>query len=122
MLGLLVLSHWVLDALSHRPDLPLWPGQGTMVGLGLWNSVPATLIVELAMLAAGVALYMRGRQPPLSFCLLVGFLLIAYFANAFGPPPPGVPAIAIVGLLTFFPALALGPVVEQLMRGDGVLF
>ena len=100
VLGLLVLSHWVLDALSHRPDLPLWPGSEAMVGLGLWNSVPATMIVELAMVAAGVALYVRGRKPPLSFWCLIGFLLIAYFANAFGPPPPGVTAIAVAGLLS----------------------
>ena len=98
-LGVLVFSHWVLDALSHRPDLPLWPG-GPMIGLGLWNSVPATIAVELAMFAVGVALYARGRRPPLAFWCLIGFLLIAYFANAFGPPPPGVTAIAVVGLLS----------------------
>src|SRR5687768_4256927 len=38
VVGLAVLSHWVLDFVTHRPDLPLWPG-GPMVGLGLWNSV-----------------------------------------------------------------------------------
>ena len=48
----LVLSHWVLDALSHRPDMPLWPG-GPKVGLGLWYSLPATLAVEFALLGAG---------------------------------------------------------------------
>jgi membrane-bound metal-dependent hydrolase YbcI (DUF457 family) len=57
ILGLLVFSHWVLDAATHRPDLPLWPGSGTVIGLGLWNSVPATMIVECAMFAAGVALF-----------------------------------------------------------------
>ena len=41
----LVLSHWVLDFASHRPDMPLWPG-GPKVGLGLWYSLPATLVVE----------------------------------------------------------------------------
>ena len=38
ILGALVLSHWVLDFISHRPDLPLIPGMETRVGLGLWNS------------------------------------------------------------------------------------
>ncbi len=45
IIGLTVLSHWVLDFFMHRPDLPLWPG-GPEVGLGLWNSIPLTLLVE----------------------------------------------------------------------------
>ena len=40
-----MLSHWVLDFAVHRPDLPLWPA-GPKVGLGLWNSIPGTFIVE----------------------------------------------------------------------------
>ncbi|HEX9108226.1 MAG TPA: hypothetical protein VF832_13380, partial [Longimicrobiales bacterium] len=60
VVGLAVLSHWVLDFVSHRPDLPLWPG-GPRVGLGLWNSVPATLLVELALFVTGVVLYFRTR-------------------------------------------------------------
>ncbi len=56
LLGGLVLSHWVLDAVTHRPDLPLWPG-GPMVGLGLWNSIPGTILVEAVLLASGLWLY-----------------------------------------------------------------
>ena len=52
ILGLLVFSHWVLDAATHRPDLPPWPGSSTLIGFGLWNSVPATMLVECAMFAA----------------------------------------------------------------------
>ena len=40
-----VVSHWVLDFITHRPDLPLYPG-GSLVGLGLWNSPVATVAVE----------------------------------------------------------------------------
>jgi hypothetical protein len=103
ILGLLVFSHWVLDAVSHRPDLPLWPGSMTLVGLGLWNSVPATMLVEGAMFAAGVWLYVRSapsrdRVGTRAFWGLVGFLVLAYLGNVFGPPPPSVPAIAIAGL------------------------
>jgi len=111
LLGLLVLSHWLLDALSHRPDLPLWPGGDARVGLGLWYSVPATLAVELTMFAIGVAIYTRAapardRTGSLAFWSLIAFLLAAYFGNAFGPPPPGVQAIAIVGVISG-PALGL---------------
>jgi hypothetical protein len=103
ILGLLVFSHWALDALSHRPDLPLWPGSATMIGLGLWYSVPATLAVELSMFAIGVSIYVRAapardRTGFFAFWGLIAFLLAAYAGNAFGPPPPNVLAIAITGI------------------------
>ena len=103
ILGLLVFSHWLLDALSHRPDLPLWPGSEAMIGLGLWYSVPATLAVELSMFAIGVAIYVRAapardRTGFFAFWGLIAFLLTAYASNAFGPSPPNVPAIAIAGI------------------------
>ena len=97
-----VISHWLLDVLTHRPDLPLAPGGTTRVGLGLWNSLPATLIVELTIFAAGVWLYVRttralDRTGSIALWSLVGFLLIVYFSNLFGPPPPDVTALAWVG-------------------------
>ena len=57
VVGLAVVSHWVLDWITHRPDMPLWPG-GPKVGLGLWNSVAGTVAVEGAMFVLGVALYL----------------------------------------------------------------
>ena len=105
MLGAGVLSHWVLDVISHRPDMPVLPG-GPYIGLGLWRSVPATLVVELTLFAIGVALYLGIRpareaspaRAPLRFWLLVAFLLVAYFGAAFGPPPPDVRTLAISAL------------------------
>ena len=44
--GLAVSSHWFLDFLTHRPDLPLWFSGGPHVGLGLWNSVAGTVVVR----------------------------------------------------------------------------
>src|SRR5256714_13140978 len=58
VIGLLVVSHWMLDFVTHRPDMPLYPGSPN-VGLGLWNSPTATIIVEGLMLTAGVAIYTR---------------------------------------------------------------
>jgi membrane-bound metal-dependent hydrolase YbcI (DUF457 family) len=98
-MGLLVLSHWGLDALSHRPDLPLWPGSRTLVGLGLWNSVPGTLVVESALFAAGIALYVRHTaRASLAFRLLIAFFVVAYLGAAFGPPPPSAAAVAASAL------------------------
>lgn len=100
--GAAVLSHWVLDAVVHRPDLPLYPGSATRIGLGVWNSLPATLAVELPIFALGVWLYSRStrardRAGNIGLWALVGFLLIVYAMNILGPPPPSVSAIAWVG-------------------------
>jgi hypothetical protein len=103
LVGAVVLSHWLLDALSHRPDLPLVPGGAERVGVGLWNSVPATLLVEGTMFAAALALYLgstraRDRFGIAALWTLIVFLVVAYLGAAFGPPPPSVEAIAWTGL------------------------
>ena len=100
--GAAVLSHWVLDLLTHRPDLPLAPGVETRFGLGLWNSLAATLVVEVGVFGVGVWLYVRStraidRVGSIALWSLVGFLLVVYFSNLFGPPPPSITALAWVG-------------------------
>ena len=90
----LAVSHWVLDVVSHRPDMPVLPSGGPLVGLGLWNSVAGTLVVELGLFAAGLFIYGRGRRLGGGFWTLIVALLVVYGANVFGPPPPSVPAIA----------------------------
>lgn len=103
MLGLLVVSHWVLDWLMHRPDLPLYPG-GPKVGLGLWNSVAGTLIVEILIFVTGVAIYLRATRAKdrigniALWCFLI-FLLVIYAASAFGGDPPQPKQVAWGGLL-----------------------
>ena len=62
VLGAAVLSHWVLDLLTHRPDLPLTFSGDARAGFGLWNSLPFTLIVELGLFAAGVVFYLRATS------------------------------------------------------------
>jgi len=97
-----VVSHWLLDALVHRPDLPLVLGGGAEVGLGLWHSLPATLIVELLVFFVAVGLYVRrtvaiDRAGSIGLWGLVALLVAIYLGNLFGPPPPSVAAIAWVG-------------------------
>jgi membrane-bound metal-dependent hydrolase YbcI (DUF457 family) len=104
LVGLVVLSHWFLDVLVHRPDLPLAPGSDVKVGFGLWNSVAGTLIVEFALFALGVGLYLvgsrpRDRQGEYALWALVIFLVVAYVSASFGPPPPGVAVMAWITLL-----------------------
>ena len=111
IIGVTVLSHWLLDVITHRPDLPLWPG-GPKVGLGLWNSIPLTLIVEGSLFAAGLALYLRATRPrdavgKWAFLALVLLTTAIWVSGPFSPPPPGVTAIAVVGLaLWLFPLWA----------------
>ncbi len=102
-LAALVLSHWVLDFASHRPDLPLWPG-GPKVGLGLWYSLPATLAVEFALFAIGAWIYAsvtrsRDRIGGYAMWIFVAVLAAIYAASVFGPPPPSVLVLAWSGLL-----------------------
>lgn len=102
IVGGAVLSHWVLDFVAHRPDLPLWPG-GVKVGLGLWHSIPATLTVEVSMFAGALWIYLRatrarGRTGSVALWSLVGFLAVVYVANVMSPPPPNERALAWAGL------------------------
>jgi len=101
VLGLLVVSHWLLDFLTHRPDLQLWPGS-PRVGLGLWDSVAGSLAIELILFAWGILVYLRAttaRDALGRWTLwgLVVFLLVIYMADRLSPPPPNVMAIAWVG-------------------------
>lgn len=98
-----VVSHWVLDLLVHRPDLPLVPWGGLKVGLGIWNSLAGTLAIEGLMFAAGIAIYLhttaaRDRIGSIAFWCFVGFLAITYAASLSAPPPPNAAAIAISDL------------------------
>ena len=104
VLGALVVSHWVLDAMVHQPDLPLIPGGTTMIGLNAWSSLPITLAIEIPLFALGVWLYSRATLPAdaigrWGFVALVVFLLAVYAGSLSGGPPPGGGAIAWVGQL-----------------------
>ncbi len=94
----LVYSHWVLDWVTHRPDLPLAPGVTTRTGLGLWNWPAATIAVEAAMFAAGLAVYLRSTAPRNRAGTLglwsFAALLLAGYAASMGSPPPSDTAVA----------------------------
>lgn len=57
------VSLWVLDWITHRPDMPLSPRAYGRYGLGLWNSIPGTMVVEIAMFGIGVWPYVRATRP-----------------------------------------------------------
>lgn len=98
-----VVSHWVLDLIVHRPDLPLFPGGGPKVGLGLWNSPIATIGIESAMMAVGILIYRdctkpRDRIGSIALWAFVLFLAAIYIFTASGAPPPNTRVLAYMGL------------------------
>src|SRR6516225_2873053 len=89
-----VVSHYILDWITHRPDMPLYPG-GPRYGLGLWNSIPSTLLVEVSMFAIGIWLYVRTTRPSdwigrYMFWAYVLLLGAAYISDRFSAPPSDV--------------------------------
>jgi hypothetical protein len=101
-LALLVVSHWFLDLPMHLPDLPLTPWGETRVGFSLWNSVPASILIEFGLFAAGLYIYARSTRArtAIGYWGLVGFAVLGvflYVVNISAPPPPGIGAIIIGG-------------------------
>ena len=101
-----VMSHWLLDFVAHRPDMALAPGVHRYFGLGLWNSVAATIVVEGGMWVAAIIVYVRatrakGRTGVYAFWIAVAFLTLAWYGNIAGPPPPSPRAMAANSLIFF---------------------
>ena len=103
VIALGVVSHWVLDVITHVPDMPIAPWGDTRLGLGLWHSVPGTMATEIVMFAAGAYLYARttrGRDAIGRYVIwaLVGLLLAAYVLTVNAAPPPSITALGWGGL------------------------
>ena len=99
-----VVSHWLLDCITHRPDMPLVPGGGPKYGLGLWNSIVGTMTVELAMLVVGVAMYARATEArdgigKFAFAAYLVLLVALYVGDRFSPPPSSPSEIAWTGVI-----------------------
>jgi hypothetical protein len=102
IVALAVLSHWILDWIVHRPDLPLWPG-GPVVGLGLWNSWLASIIAELLVFGGGLFIYAKCTRAKdgvgkYAFWALTAFLVLGWISSLMAGPPPSVRALAWGGL------------------------
>jgi hypothetical protein len=104
-IGVAVFSHWILDFVVHRPDLPLYDDT-LKVGLGLWNYPVVALSLEAALLFGGMILYLRvttpinaiGRVGPPVF----GAVMLAIQSYIFfGPPPVSPAAAAITALVSY---------------------
>jgi hypothetical protein len=99
VLGACIMSHWVLDFVTHRPDLPLFRG-GTKVGLGLWHYREATLFVEAALLIGGLLVYERSTRAKTAageyaMRVFVGVMILIEAYNLYGPIPGSIQQVAI---------------------------
>jgi membrane-bound metal-dependent hydrolase YbcI (DUF457 family) len=106
-----VFSHFVLDVVTHRPDMPLAPGLPQRFGFGLWNSVPASIVVESLLFVAGIALYARGTRPvskmgSAGLWALALLLAAIWLAGTFAAPPPNIQAVAL-SILVMIPVVIL---------------
>lgn len=104
LLFVLVVSHWVLDVASHAPDMPLWPGPSPRLGLGLWYSIPATLIVEGTLWIVGIWLFLRTRGrwttgAKIWFWSLVIVSTAMWASGPWGPLPPSEKALGVFSLI-----------------------
>jgi membrane-bound metal-dependent hydrolase YbcI (DUF457 family) len=106
IVGAAVFSHWVLDLLVHRPDLPLYDDT-YKVGLGLWNYPALAFALEIALLFGGIALYLRTTTPKNNIgrygMVIFGLIMVAVQAYVFfGPPPVSDKAAAATALVLYF--------------------
>ena len=102
LLGGLVVSHWLLDLVTHRPDLPLWP-DGPLAGLGLWNSIPGTLALEGGLFAIAIFTYVSASRPKdavgrWALRGLLGLCALLWLSQPWAPPPPSATAVAYSAL------------------------
>ena len=99
-----VFSHWILDFITHRQDMPISPWMETKVGLGLWNSIFGTVVIEGGLFLVCVAIYARStiakdRAGRYALWSLIGFLVLIWTINMLSPPPPNETAVAYSALL-----------------------
>lgn len=116
-LSVVVFSHWLGDLLVHRPDLPLWPGGASRLGLGLWNLPVLEMIVEIGLLGLFVAMWVAGRkQQRLGARPVVGWflaLLVLAAINAVPGEPPSPAGMAGLALMAFAVATLVGLAVDR---------
>jgi len=99
LVAIAVLSHWVLDALVHRPELPLGVSGSRMVGFALWNNMPFALTLEATLVVVGLYLFISGtrvgRNKSLALAVLGAVVMVfTAIGMTIAPPPPSATAMA----------------------------
>ncbi len=118
VLAVVVLSHWFMDALVHLPDLPLAGNDSLKVGLGLWDNVGATHVLEFGLLAAGVWIYVgtKTKRHPLHTArlgILIGLLIALNAVNLWVPPPNNMTLVGASAIVMYLGIAWLGSWVDR---------
>lgn len=115
-----VVSHWVLDFVSHRPDMPLMPGIHRYYGLGLYNSRPAMFLVEGLLWLGGVVLYeraTRSRKRAGSWAMYIGVLILTWLwigSLSGAAPQVSMVQMGIIDLMFLAVVVSWGYLVDKL--------
>jgi membrane-bound metal-dependent hydrolase YbcI (DUF457 family) len=119
VVALAVISHWLLDLLVHRPDLPLYDNRAK-VGLGLWNLPPIAFALEAALLFGGMWLYFGRASVPRLRMVVFGLVMLVIQAYVFfGPPPASDDAAALTALASYAVFAAIAGRLERGRRASG---
>jgi hypothetical protein len=119
VVALAVISHWLLDLLVHRPDLPLYDNRAK-VGLGLWNLPPIAFALEAALLFGGMWLYFGRASVPRLRMIVFGLVMLVIQAYVFfGPPPASDDAAALTALASYAVFAAIAGRLERGRRASG---
>ncbi len=118
VLGIAVMSHWFMDVVVHIPDLPLASDSSRKLGLGLWDSIGATYIVEFGLLAIGTWIYAhtKTKRHPLRtkrLVILIVVLLALNAVNIWTPPPANMTVVGVSAIVLFLAVAWLGSWVDR---------
>lgn len=101
LVGLAVLSHWFLDLIVHRPDLPLYDNTAK-VGFGLWNQPALAFALEAGLLLGTMAWFLQGRPARRAAIVTFGIVMLGVQAYVFfGPPPVSSTAFAWTAIASY---------------------
>ena len=114
-----VFSHWLLDFLVHPAEMPLWGPGAPSVGLGLEQ--PAALIVELALAAAGLGLFLlRSTLGTARRVAIAGLVVVTAALSAIGAfiatPPANILTVAATSLLALFLIVTIAALADRETR------
>jgi hypothetical protein len=109
LVGFAVFSHWLLDLIVHRPDLPIYDDT-LKVGFGLWNYRGIEFVLEIAILLLGVVLYLKrngANARKIGVIIFVVAVVLIQTSNTFLRRPPSSDRAFAITALVFYTVFAI---------------
>jgi hypothetical protein len=108
LVGFAVFSHWLLDLIVHRPDLPIYDDT-LKVGFGLWNYRGIEFALEIGILVFGAVLYLKrnsGIARKIGIIIFTAVLVLIQTSNTFVRRPPSSDRAFSITALIFYTVFA----------------